>query len=113
MPRFALLLLAFLLAGCAPLLAPNAVDEPAPPESPEVQTVDRVAQAAWHRMEAGYLETGAYNTNVLADLPLPRGVRWTVASFEEDGYRLDFTSVDVPDIVWVVTPDGVERTRGS
>lgn len=75
--------------------------------SPESQELERTAQLAYHKMEEAKLETGSYNTNVLADLALPQGVLWQLESLAEDGYQLRFVSSDVPGFAYVVTPEGV------
>lgn len=110
-PRTALLiaLLAALLAACAPSTAPGLPDDPATREA------ERAARIAFHRMQIGFLETGAYTTNVLVDLALPQGVRWTVDDFVLDGssYRLRFTHDAVPASAWLVSPAGVRRVAGT
>ena len=62
-------------------------------------------------MAIGFLETGAYTTNVLVDVQLPAGARWTLEAYARDGssYRLRITSTQVPGIAWEVSPDGVRR----
>lgn len=92
-----------LLASCAPRAAP----------SPEALEVERIATAAWHRMQLVYLETGEYTTNALADLRLPSGVRWLVEEFSANSYTIRFTSNLVAGIAWFVTPTGVVAQRGS
>lgn len=96
-----------LLASCAPRAAPLLLD------SPEALEVERIATAAWHRMQLVYLETGEYTTNALADLRLPSGVRWLVEAFGASNYTIRFTSVHVAGIAWFVTPAGVVAQRGS
>lgn len=98
----ALLALA-LLAGCAPQLG---VD-PELLASPAAIATEQTAQIAYHRMEIGYLQTGSYTTNVLVDLALPRGVRWTLEEFAGDSYRLRFTHDELPTLAWLVSPRGV------
>lgn len=104
------LLLAMLLSACAPQTLRAEPSRPAVLESPEALAVERAATAAWHRMQAEFLETGAYTTNVLADLSLPPGVRWTLDAFTDDAYMLRFTSDATPDYAWLVSPDGVRVT---
>ena len=82
------------------------------PDSTAANETQMVAEIAHHRMEIGRLQTGAYTTNVLVDLELPRGVRWTVLEFAEDTYVLRFTNDEVPDLLWLVDPAGV-RTRSA
>lgn len=96
-----LVLSLLVLAACAPQASRTAVD------SPEAAQTDTVARIAHHRMEIGLLQTGSYTTNVLVDLDLPRGVRWTVLEFGADSYLLRFTNDAVPGIVWLVEPSGV------
>jgi hypothetical protein len=98
---------AALLAGCLPQTASEAF------ASPRAVEAERTATIAYHRMQIGFLETGKYSTDVLIDLRLPRGVRWTLEDFSPsgDGYRLRFTVDTLPGIFWRVTPRGVERLR--
>jgi hypothetical protein len=98
------LALALLLAACAPQAISPAFS------SPEGETVERIARIAFHRMEIGLLEVGNYTTNVLVDLDLPSGVRWIVTDFSSDGYALRFTSDTLPQVAWLVSPRGVQRT---
>jgi hypothetical protein len=102
--------LALLLTACVPRLE---AEPPLQLTSPEAREVERVARAAWHRMELVYLETGEYTTNALADLRLPSGVRWLVEAFGGSSYTLRFTSVHVEGVAWFVTPEGVEARRVS
>ena len=101
----AALLLVALLAGCAP-----GVQAPLP-NDPVAQQLDRTASIVYHRMAIGYLETGAYTTNVLVDVQLPAGARWTLEAYPPGGssYRLRITSTQVPGIAWLVSPSGVRR----
>lgn len=101
----AVALLVLLLASCAPRAAPLQLD------SPEALEVERIATAAWHRMQLVYLETGEYTTNALADLRLPSGVRWQVEEFGASSYTIRFTSNHVAGVVWFVTPAGVVARR--
>ena len=92
-----------LLFACAP---------PATTTQPGVDSdLHRVAVVAFHRMEIGLLETGAYTTNALIDLEIPRHVRWTLEEFGEGGYRIRFTSDSSPGEAWLVTPAGVSAAR--
>lgn len=75
--------------------------------SPASQELERTAQLAYHKMEEARLESGVYNTNVLADLALPQGVLWQLESLTEDSYQLKFVSSDVPGFAYLVNPDGV------
>jgi hypothetical protein len=75
--------------------------------SPESQELERTARLAYFKMEEAKLETGVYNTNVLADLALPQGVLWQLESLAEESYQLRFVSSDVPGFAYIVTPDGV------
>jgi hypothetical protein len=75
--------------------------------SPESQELERTAQLAYHKMEEAKLETGMYNTNVLADLALPQGVLWQLESLSQNSYQLRFVSSDVPGFAYLVNPDGV------
>jgi hypothetical protein len=99
------------LSACAPQLTTPTLGGSFTLDSPEALAVQRTATAAWHRMEAGYLETGSYSTNVLADLALPQGTRWIIASFSQDDYTLRFDSSRVEGVVWIVTPRGVIAQR--
>jgi hypothetical protein len=57
-------------------------------------------------MELGRLTTGAYATDVLLELELPSGVRWTVVEYGPDAYALQVTS-DASPTALRVDPDGV------
>lgn len=92
------------LAACAPQATTPTPDSAA---ASETQTL---AQVAHHRMEIGRLQTGSYTTNVLVDLDIPRGVRWTVLDFSSNSYLLRFTHDEVSDVVWLVGPSGVETS---
>ena len=100
------------LAACAPQAQPPTTSG-ATPSSAAAGATQTVAEIAHHRMEIGRLQTGAYTTNVLVDIEIPRGVRWTVLEFAEDDYLLRFTNDDVPDVLWLVEPGGVRTERGS
>lgn len=100
-----------LLAACAPRTQEAVTTPDAAPifSSPAAQETDRVAQAAYHRMELERLQGGTYTTNVLINLDVPTGVRWILVEPTTDtSYTLRFTSADVPGAAWIVTPDGVE-----
>lgn len=105
-PLRLLLMVALLavLGACAPQAQTPT------PDSAAAEATQTLATIAHHRMEIGRLQTGAYTTNVLVDLELPRGVRWTVLEFAADTYLLRFTNEDVPDTEWLVDPAGV-RSR--
>ena len=89
------------LAACAPAAASF--------DTPAAREVERAAQEAFHRMELGRLQLGAYTSNVLVDLDLPRGARVTVEAFSDDDYTLRFTSDAALEVAWLVTPSGVRR----
>ena len=91
------------LAACVPRVGGDAF------ASAVAQEAEQAAHIAFHRMEIGRLETGAYTTNVLVDLTLSRGVRWTLIDFSADSYRLRFTIDAEPTIGWLVSPSGVRR----
>jgi len=95
--------LLLLLASCAP-----AAQAPLPAAASRLDTTARIV---YHRMAIGFLETGAYTTNVLVDVQLPAGARWTLEAYPRDGssYRLRITSTQVPGIAWEVSPGGVRR----
>jgi hypothetical protein len=105
----ALFALALALAACAPRASetPNALN------SPEARQLEQTATIAYHRMEIGFLQTGEYTTNVLIDLALPQGVRWTLEEFSSTDYSLRFTSSAVPDFAWLVSPRGVRVTNAG
>lgn len=97
------------IVGCAPQAqAPSA-------SAPLASETERVARVIYHRMAIGYLETGSYTTNVLVDVTLPEGTRWTLADYPQDGssYVLLVTSDADPGVAWRVTPAGVERVAGG
>ncbi len=104
-----LLALALASAACAPALqgtsgAPAATRPPV--EVAELSPLERTAWEAWLLMEVGRLRTGAYSTQVLIDLELPQGVRWTVVEFDADAYALAVSNDDGGAQVRV-SPDGV------
>ncbi len=92
------------LAACAPTTLPG-VDDAA------VAELERTANVIYHRMELGRLESGTYTTNVLVDLQLPEGAKWTLQEFANDGstYRLSLTSSRLEGVEWHVSPSGVRR----
>jgi len=102
-----LLALALLLAGTLAACVPSAVADRL--AGPAAQALERAAQETYHRMELGRLRTGAYTTNVLVDVDLPRGARVTVEAFTGDDYRLRVDSDAVEGVVWLVSPRGVRR----
>lgn len=79
--------------------------------TPQARATAETAEIAYHRMAIGFLQTGEYTTNALLELSLPKGVRWTLEDFGATGYRLRFTSSDVPQYTWLVTPQGVQVTN--
>lgn len=95
------------LAACAPTTQASL------PNTPAAQETQTVAQVAFHRMEIGRLQTGAYTTNVLVDLQLPRGVRWTVLEFTDRDYLLRFNHDEVTTLEWLVDPSGVRVLDAS
>lgn len=101
----AVVALAVALAGCAP-----TAQAPLPAGTAAHQ-LDITARIVYHRMAIGYLETGSYTTNVLVDVHLPAGARWTLEAYPNGGtsYRLRIISTQVPGIAWEVSPDGVRR----
>lgn len=75
---------------------------------PAALEVDRAARQAFHLMGLEFARTGAYSVNALvSDLELPSGARWELENLAEDTYALRFTSDNVPDVAWRVTPEGV------
>lgn len=101
----AIVALLMALVSCAP-----ATQAPLP-NGAAARQLDTTARIVYHRMAIGYLETGAYTTNVLVDVQLPAGARWTLEAYPNGGasYRLGISSTQVPGIVWQVSPDGVRR----
>lgn len=76
--------------------------------------INRVATAAWHRMELNYLNTGHYATSILNDLVNSLGnTTFRLENLTESDYRLSFTSPDVPNVIWYVTPVGVRVFQGE
>ena len=100
-----LILFGLLVAACAPTATVSRE------VSPVAAAVARTAEIAFHRMEIGKLQTGSYTTNVLVDLDLSSGTRWTLLDYPADGssYTLQFTSDQVPGAAWRVSPRGVVR----
>lgn len=98
-----LLVVALAATACVPATVAAALDTPA------AQAAERAAQEAYHRMELGRLATGGYTTNVLVDVDLPQGARLTLEAFTGDDYRLRLELDQVPEVVWLVSPDGVRR----
>ena len=97
--------LALFLSACLP-----QTRRPTALESAAAQDVERTAVIAFHRMQLGFWESGIYNTEVLIDLALPQGVQWTLVDFELGTYQLRFSSEQVPEFLWFVSPDGVRVT---
>ncbi len=103
-----------LLAACAPSTQGTSTNPEADAvlSSPAARETERVATAAYHRMELVKLEEGVYTANVLINLEVPQGVRWILAEPTTDtSYMLRFTSTNVPGVAWIVTPEGVEPRR--
>ncbi len=123
------LALGLALAACAPRTGENGSSTPprtrpqtqpqtspgAPDlQNPDVRAVDRAAKEAFHLMGLSYERTGAYDVSSLAsDLELPPGVRWQLEDISQTSYALRFTSDSVPDIAWLVTPEGVQTSRAD
>ena len=126
------LALALTLAACAPRTqsTPNARPPATQPQpgtqarpntppggnrvltDPAALEVDRAARQAFHLMGLGYARTGAYSVNALvSDLELPSGARWELEDLTPETYRLRFTSDNVPDVAWLVTPEGVQAEQ--
>lgn len=119
------LVLTLVLAGCVPTTersaaraaADAAATAPAVP-SEDVRSIRaprdlavmdpllRTAWEAWLLMELGRVRTGSYTTDVLLELALPTGVRWTVVAYGPDGYALAVTGDGEPTPLRV-DPDGV------
>ena len=79
---------------------------------PAALEVDRAAREAFHLMGLGYARTGAYSVNTLvSDLELPSGARWELEDLKPKTYKLRFTSDNVPDVAWLVTPEGVKAQQ--
>jgi hypothetical protein len=89
-----------ILAACAPRAS-------LPRAAAATDELQRTAMAAYHRMEIAFLQTGAYTTNALIDLDLPRGIKWTLEEFTGRDYRLRFTDDARPGTAWLVSPAGV------
>lgn len=127
-PLLVTLALAVALAACAPRTetsepatppqtvpqtptpAPPTPTPPAaaPPANPAAQAVERTARQAYRLMEREYGRTGLYSVNVLVSgLELPSGTRWQLENLAPETYALRFTSDEVPDRTWLVTPEGV------
>lgn len=112
MKVFLFVFAAFTLAACAPS---TSTSNRAPQQrrviivnNPAAEDVIDIANIAWHRMQLNFLENGSYSTNVLVDLTLPQGVRWVLEDFSNRSYRIRFVSSDVPEIFWLITPEGVQ-----
>jgi hypothetical protein len=127
-PLLVALLLALALAACAPRTDQGAAtpptvpepvpeteqpsEQPTPSTDPAALEVERAAQQAFHLMGLEYSRTGVYSVNVLAsDLELPSGARWQLENIADTTYALRFTSDNVPEIAWLVTPEGVSTER--
>ncbi len=121
------LALAFALAACAPrtqtpkipVRPPQTTPEPERPSGnklvltdPAALDVDRSAREAFHLMGLEYARTGAYSVNVLvSDLELPSGARWALENITPETYALRFTSDNVPEVAWFVSPEGVKARQ--
>ena len=106
---FWLVVLALALSACAPSASTrNTSRRVIVINNPAAEDVRDIANVAWHRMQLNFLENGTYSTNVLVDLTLPQGVRWVLEDFSNNGYRIRFVSSDVPEIFWLITPEGIE-----
>lgn len=99
--------LLLLVAACAPTTGPQTAAPRQQGPSADASPVARTAWEAWHLMEIGHLRDGVYATNVLVDLSLPQGVRWTVIEFADDDYVLR-VSEEGADTAYRVTPAGVD-----
>jgi hypothetical protein len=102
-----LTMLLLLVAGALTACVPTTVAEQL--AGPAAQEVERTADETFHRMELGRIRTGAYTTNVLVDVALPRGTRITVEAFSGDDYRLRIDADAIDGVVWLVSPRGVRR----
>lgn len=104
----AVLVVALEVAGCAPKAQPSVF------QTGPAGQLQRTAEIVYHRMAIGYLETGRYTTNVLVDVQLPAGAKWTLVAYARDGssYRLRITSTRVEGVAWDVSPSGVTRAAG-
>ena len=102
-----------LLAACAPRTQNASIRSDPLLSSPAAREVERVATAAFYRMELAKLEDGVYTTIVLINLDLPKGlgIRYMLEDLTVTSYTLRFTSTEVPGVAWIVTPDGVEPRR--
>ena len=109
-PRSLVLLACALLLGAC---APRATTPADTLDTPEARQLEGVATEAFHRMEIGLLQTGAYTTNALIDLALPQGVRWTLEEFSAGSYLLRFTAASVPEYAWLVSPSGVRSVASG
>ena len=79
---------------------------------PAALEVDRAARQAFHLLGLEYARTGTYSVNTLvSDLELPSGARWELEDLKPNTYKLRFTSDNVPNVAWLVTPKGVTTQR--
>ncbi len=110
-PLRAALLAGLLVAAAASSVGCAPQAQPPMPDAKAAQAAATTAEVIYHRMAIGFLETGAYTTNVLVDVTLPAGTRWTLADYPADGssYVLLITSDSVSGVAWRVSPDGVRR----
>lgn len=84
----AFVLLLVVTTACAPAPAGTGDGTAPPTDEAALDPLERTAWTAWHLMELNHLRTGRYSTDALRDLELPRGVRWTVTEFRDEGYAL-------------------------
>lgn len=124
---FAALTIAAILGACAPRTDESTTIPltPTPPQTqsqtpptlkpgtpdlsnPDVKAVDSAAKKAFYLMGLSYEQSGAYDvTSIATDLELPTGVKWQLQDLSETSYTLRFTSDSVPELSWLVTPEGV------
>ncbi len=124
---FAALAVAAILAACAPRTDESTTIPltPTPPQNqpqtppasmpgapdlsnPAVKAVDSAAKKAFYLMGLNYEQSGTYDVATIAtDLELPTGVKWQLQDLSEASYTLRFTSDSVPELAWLVTPEGV------
>ena len=126
LPQRTLMALAItlVLAACAPRTDESSRIPltPTPPRSapqtppgtpdlsdPDIKAVDGAAKEAFRLMGQSYERGGSYDVSSLASgLKLPPGVRWQLENLSNIDYVLRFTSDTVPDLAWLVTPEGVK-----
>jgi len=106
----ALAVLLVVTAACAPAPAGPGGEAAPPTDAATLGPLERTAWTAWHLMELHRLRTGRYSTDALRELELPRGVRWTVTEFRDEGYALAVSRDDDARRLRV-TPAGVAAAR--